>query len=462
MPGYRAGLASLFERRRFGMKPTLDVARHLLAALGDPQRRAPAIHITGSKGKGSVAAMCSALLVAHGRRTGLFTSPHLVGYRERMRVDGREIPAEEVVRGLGEIERASERLLAAGTIDRAPTFFEVTTALAFDWFARERVDALVVEVGIGGRWDATNLLASRVGVVTTLELEHTDILGPTIAAIAGEKAGIFHPGMVGVLGDLPEEGADVIAAHARAAGVGLWRPGREVALLDRALLARGQSLRARWPGHEEVPLRLSLDGDFQATNAAIALAAVDRFLRADGEPLRSAPAARALARLAIPGRLERIDRRPTTYVDVAHTPESVRAIVRSLAERHPGVDPRSTAIVFGCLRGKDPARMLAFLAPFARTLVLVPVRSERGLPPSQIRPLAAGRFGVVVLAPSAVAGLEIGRAAVRADGLLLVTGSDYLVGEILRARTPGADREEPDLSDPGRAGPGDPAGAGRP
>ncbi|HYB78955.1 MAG TPA: bifunctional folylpolyglutamate synthase/dihydrofolate synthase, partial [Thermoplasmata archaeon] len=165
---YRASLEELFQRRRFGIRPGLETVEALLAELGHPERKFPSIHITGSKGKGSTAVMAQSILSAHGLRTGLFTSPHLVTYRERARVDGRMISRSAVVEGLARVEAAAREAEAAGRVDRSPTFFEVTTALAFDWFAREAVDAAVVEVGIGGRLDSTNVLDARVGVITTI------------------------------------------------------------------------------------------------------------------------------------------------------------------------------------------------------------------------------------------------------------------------------------------------------
>ncbi len=435
------------------MKPTLDVARRLLAELGDPQRRSPSIHITGSKGKGSVATMSEAILRAHGRRTGLFTSPHLVSYRERMRVNGVPIPPEEVVRGLRRIEEVADRLERSGEIDRSPTFFEITTALAFDWFRRENVDALVVEVGIGGRWDATNLLASRVGVVTTLELEHVKILGSTIAAIAGEKSGIFHAGMHGILGELPDEGRAVLDAVAGSLGVPLWHLGQEVVVRSRRWTRAHQEVQVAWPGRDSLPVRLRLEGDFQPKNAALALAATYRFLERDTEgPAWSATRVRsALARLKIPGRMEPVERDPPTYFDVAHTPESARAVARSLAEVLPLRDPAESVIVFGCLRDKPVREILDGLSPVARTIVLVPVRSERGVAPSELRAIALGRFPKVVVAPSAIEGYRRARAATGGHGLLLAIGSDYLIGELKR-ELEGVPSDEPDLSDPGRMG----------
>jgi dihydrofolate synthase / folylpolyglutamate synthase len=444
---YRATLARLYARRRFGLRPGLEVISSLLGALGHPERAYPAVHVTGSKGKGSVAAMTQAILTAHGVRTGLYTSPHLASYRERMRIDGRTIEPESVVEGVARVERAAEELASRGEIDRAPTFFELTTALAFDWFAREKVAAAVVEVGIGGRLDATNVLASRVGVITTIELEHTDILGTTHAAIAGEKAGILHRGMTGVVGELPLEARPVVAEHAAREGVPLWHLGAEVRVVDRTLSEAGQTCVLHVPGRTFEEISVPLHGRFQPGNSALALAAALRFAESTGLELDDGTVRSAFAGLVWHGRLERAGRRPELYYDVGHTPESARQVAQSLGEMFPLADPSENAVVFGCLRGKDVPRMLDALAPLARTLVVVPVRSERAVPTSELRAQAMGRFARVVAARSAEEGARLGRAATGSDGFTLVFGSDYLVGELMRASHGGDD--EPDLSDPG-------------
>lgn len=451
-PGYREALASLYARRRFGLRPGVEIERALLAELGHPERDLPAIHVTGSKGKGSVATMAAAILTAQGKRTGLFTSPHLASYRERARVDGREVSARDVVEGVTRVEEVAGRLRRAGTIDRDPTFFEVTTAIALDWFARRGVDAAVVEVGIGGRLDATNVLASRVGVITTVELEHTDILGPTVAAIATEKAGIFHAGMRGVLGDLPADAASAAARVAGREGVGLWSLGRELHAHRTELGPDGQTLVVRGPGFDLDRLHIPLLGSFQVGNVALAVAGAARFLAAGGEELDPEAVRRGLARVRIPGRFQRIARDPELLYDVAHTPDSARAVAVSVAEVAPLADPSASAIVFGCLGGKDVGGILDALAPIARTVVVVPVRSERSMPLGEIRAAAGGRFARVVVAPSAGDGVRLARAATGPDGVTLVTGSDYLIGELLRG--PEA-TDEPDLSDPGRGPPPD-------
>jgi dihydrofolate synthase / folylpolyglutamate synthase len=444
---YRRTLESLYARRRFGIAPGLEVIRGLLAGLGHPEREYPAVHVTGSKGKGSVAAMTQAICSAHGLRTGLFTSPHLVSYRERIRLDDRPISPDALVEAVERTEAVATELERTGAIDRAPTFFELTTALALDWFARAGAEAAVVEVGIGGRLDATNVLDARVGVVTTLELEHTEILGPTLAAIAREKSGIFHPGMTGVMGELPPEAAAVIEAEAARLGVGLWRLGTEVRVLDRTLAENGQTLSVHVPGRTFGDLTLPLQGRFQPGNAALALAAAARFAAALDRPLDDRKVRSALAHVAWPGRLDRVARKPDLYYDVAHTPESARAVTQSLGEIYPLGDPADNAIVFGCLAGKRVASILDALAPLARTIVVVPVRSERSVPVGDLRALAGGRFARVVAARNAAEGERLGRVATGPDGFTLVVGSDYLIGELLRTAHGAAD--EPDLSDPG-------------
>ncbi|HLM90732.1 MAG TPA: folylpolyglutamate synthase/dihydrofolate synthase family protein [Thermoplasmata archaeon] len=442
---YRATLDSLFARRRFGIRPGLQVVTAILAAHGDPQRRFPALHITGSKGKGSTAALAESVLRAHALKTGLFTSPHLSSFRDRIQVDRTPIPPPAVVAGVARIDATSRRLESEGAIDRPPTFFEVTTVLAFDWFAEQAVEAAVVEVGMGGRLDSTNVLASRVGVITTIELEHTELLGPDVGTIAREKSGIFHTGMTGVVGPLPPAAAAVAESEADRAGVPLWHLGREVRYDHRALSEAGQQVDLHFPGRTLEGVAVPLWGTFQADNLACAVAASARFLSSLGRELSPEATKRGLAKVRWPGRLERVGRRPDLYYDVAHTPASARALAESLGELLPLADPDENAIVFGCLRGKDVARILDALSPLARTLVIVPVRSERSLSSTEIRVEAAGRFPRIVAARSAEEGVRMGRAATGPDGFTLVVGSDYLIGELLRPDG----GIEPDLSDPG-------------
>ena len=235
-------------------------------------------------------------------------------------------------------------------------------------------------------------------------------------------------------------------AAATAAGVPLWHAGKEVRVDERVLSADGQTFTVRLPRRTYPDLFLPLLGRFQPTNAGLAVAAADRFAEATGRSLAPEKVAAGLASVRWPGRLERVAKRPELFYDVAHTPESARALAQSLAEISPLADPDESAIVFGCLREKDAGRILDALSPLARTIVVVPLRSDRGARPSDLRVAAAGRFPRIVEARSAAEGLAVARAGTGPDGFTLVAGSDYLVGELMR----GSEKDdEPDLSDPG-------------
>lgn len=449
---YRATLEQLFQRRRFGIRPGLEVIRALLDGLDHPERSFRAIHITGSKGKGSVAAMAAALLTAAGRRTGLFTSPHLQSFRERIQIDREPIPRAAVVAGLGRVEAVAARLERSGAIDRAPTFFEVTTALAFDWFRETEVEDAVVEVGLGGRLDSTNVLDAPVGVLTTIELEHTEVLGPTLEAIAREKAGILSMGMRAVVGESKPVPRAEIDRVAHGLGVPVLHLGEEVRVVARTLSERGQRLSLATPTREVERVDLPLFGTFQAGNAALALAAVELFARAVGFRLTDAQVRRGFAHVRWRGRVERVARRPDLYLDVAHTPESALALAQSLAEIYPFTAPEENVLLFGCLADKAAGPILDALAPLAHTVFLVPVHSERSAAPEDLRRAALGRFRRVVLAPHVAGALPLARAATAPGGMTIVAGSDYLAGEVLN-ELEGRAPDEPDLSDPGHVVP---------
>ncbi|MCI4336393.1 MAG: hypothetical protein L3K17_04245, partial [Thermoplasmata archaeon] len=378
-----------------------------------------------------------------------FTSPHLLSYRERMQIDRRPISKTDVVAGVDRVEAIAGRLERSGRIDRAPTFFEVTTAVAFDWFRRRGVHDAVVEVGLGGRLDSTNVLDSAVGVITTIELEHTEILGPTLTDVAREKAGILHRGMAGVIGEAKDEPRTEIERRAAEAGVPLSHLGREIGFTDRTISPKGQRLTIHTSHRTLDGVEVPLFGSFQARNAAMAVGAAELYARATGQPLPDAAIRRGLSRIRWRARLERVARRPDLYVDVAHTPESAQALAESLGEIAPFESPEDNVIVFGCLADKPAATILRTLEPLAHTIVIVPVRSERSASPDDLRRAALGRFRRIVVAPDAAQGLALARGATAPKGFTVVTGSDYLAGEVLRLQE-GAPEDEPDLSDPGR------------
>jgi len=444
---YRATLERLFALRRFGMRPGLEVVQGLLEGLDHPEREFRALHVTGSKGKGSVSAMAAAMLSRAGAPVGLFTSPHLVSFRERIRVDGRPISKSAVTAGVRRVERIAAELVASGRIDRPPTFFEIVTALAFDYFRAKKVRHAVVEVGLGGRLDSTNVVDAPVGVITTIELEHTEILGPTLTDVAREKAGILHPGMRGVVGEIAEVPLREIERHAHAVGVPLLHLGREIRFSERSLDPKGQSFDVTTSRRTYEQLRIPLHGTFQPGNAALAVAAAEAFASATGLELPEVAVREGLARVRWRGRLERVVARPETYVDVAHTPESARAVAVSLAEIHPFIEPDENVVVFGCLGDKRAEEILESLSPLARTLIVVTLRSDRAMPAADLKRAGLGRFPKIVIAPDVTSALTLARAATGEEGFTLAVGSDYLVGDLLRVlEGPGDD--EPDLSDP--------------
>jgi dihydrofolate synthase / folylpolyglutamate synthase len=444
---YRATLDRLFALRRFGMRPGLEVMHGLLEGLDHPERAFRALHVTGSKGKGSVSAMASSILARAGGPVGLFTSPHLVSFRERIRIDGRPISKSAVVAGTRRVEAVAADLVATGRIDRSPTFFEIATALAFDYFRAKKVPHAVIEVGLGGRLDSTNVLIAPVGVITTIELEHTEILGPTLADIAREKAGILHSGMRGIVGEIGEVPMREIERLARESGVRLLRLGRELRYDERVLDARGQSFDVATSRRSYAQLRIPLHGTFQPANATLAVAAVEEFAASVDLDLSETVVREGLARVRWRGRLERVATRPETYLDVAHTPESARAVAVSLAEIHPFIEPDDNVVVFGCLSDKRAGEILESLSPLAKTLVVLPLRSDRAMSAGDLKRAGLGRFPKIVVAPDAASALALARAATGEEGFTLAVGSDYLVGDLLRVlEGPGDD--EPDLSDP--------------
>ncbi|HEV8049719.1 MAG TPA: folylpolyglutamate synthase/dihydrofolate synthase family protein [Thermoplasmata archaeon] len=447
-PEYAESVARLAERRRFGSRPGLETIRAVLEGLGNPQRSFRSIHVTGSKGKGSVTAIAASILAATGAKVGRFTSPHLVSYRERIRVNDEMIPHESVALGLQRVEALADELRSRAVIDREPTFFEVTTALAFDWFREQKVDAAVVEVGLGGRLDSTNLLDAAVGVISSVELEHTEVLGPTLTAIAHEKAGILHPGMTAVVGEAKDEPLREIDRIADQLGVPVLRLGAQVSVGPRTLDEHGQEFAVTTPHRNYPAVRLPLHGTVQAGNTALAIAATERFQEALGRPLTPRHVQRGLSAVRWRGRMERVGRRPEGWLDVAHTPESARALAQSLAEIAPLADPAGNAVVFGCLADKNVNEILESLSPLATTVIVVPVRSARALSAEEMHRSAVGRFPRVVVAPDVETAWKLARAAADPDGFVLVTGSDYLVGELI-GQLEGRPDDEPDLSDPG-------------
>jgi dihydrofolate synthase/folylpolyglutamate synthase len=396
-----------FDYARLGLRRI----RALLAAIGDPHAGLPCIHVAGSKGKGTTAFACEALLRAAGLRVGAYTKPHLESWRERFRLDGEQVAPAVLIDALSRMRPALERLRQDPEL--RPSFFDVATALALLIFREARVEVAVIEVGIGGRLDSTNVVDSRVSVLTSVQLEHTDKLGPTLEAIAGEKAGIARKGVPFLHAPLDPEAWGALAAKAVDVG----------ALLEevraRAVAASDAGVDVELPDGRR--LFVALRGAHQAGNAALAVAAVETFL---GRSLAASELA-ALARLHVPARIERFG---DVVLDCSHTPDSVRALRDALVAIEPD---RRWVLVASLARDKDAAGIFAEIGATARACVLTRGEPVRAADPEALAPLAwASGIEVVETAERPRDALALARALAREGELVVVAGSLYLAGAL--------------------------------
>jgi dihydrofolate synthase/folylpolyglutamate synthase len=391
----------------------LESVRDALSRLGSPHRDFPALHVAGTNGKGSTAAFAESVLTRSGRRVGLFTSPHLSDFRERIRVGGERVSHDAVV---GLVEEVRGRLAGSGV---ELTFFEFTTVMAFLHFARERVDAGVIEVGLGGRLDATNVVVPRTAVVTTIGFDHEQYLGSTLAAIAAEKAGVFKPAVPAVVGRVAGEALDVLLGVAAERRCPLRLLGRD---FHAEVAAAGFDYRGRRTIRRLQP---GLRGRFQVDNAALALAALEDGGWLDG--LQDDVVRQGIAGVVWPGRLEILRERPRVIVDGAHNPAGIAALVDELASIANG---RPVHLVFGVLADKRWAEMAESLAASVTDVVVVPVQERRSVTPARV----AEKLRALVptrVAESANAAVDalLDDPACTAD-VVLVAGSLFLVGEV--------------------------------
>jgi len=422
---------ALEERFPTRMVPDLDRITELLHLLGDPQRSYPSIHITGTNGKTTTARMIDALLRGFGVRTGRYTSPHLQRVTERIALDGTPVSAPRFVEVYDELapfvtivdERHPDRV----------TFFELLTAMAFAAFADAPVDIAVVEVGLGGRWDATNVLHAPVTVATSIGLDHVGILGPTIADIAAEKAGIVHEGALLVTAAQTEAAARVLLERVASVGARVAREGVEFGVRSRSVAVGGQSLDLAGLGGDYDDVFLPLYGAHQAGNASCALAAVEGFFGAEERgPLDIEVVRAAFADVSSPGRLEIVRRSPTVLLDGAHNPAGAAALAAAVEESFAF---ERLVGVLAVLDDKDAAGLLEALEPVLTEVVVTRNSSPRALAAEALGDVARDVFGddrVSVLDRFDDA-LERAVALAEADagvgGGVLVTGSIVTVGD---------------------------------
>lgn len=386
-------------------EPTISRVRRAAELLGSPQHDFSAVHITGTNGKTSTARICEALIAERGLRVGRFTSPHLHDVRERITIDGEPISAADFVDVYREIEPILDIVDAESTERGEPrlSFFEVFTLMAIVAFSNAPVDVAVIEVGMGGTFDATNIIDAAVAVLTPIDRDHERYLGTELTQIAGEKAGIIKPGASVISATQREEVEGVILAAAAAAGARLLREGSELFVVDRQVAVGGQFLTLATPAATYADILLSLHGAHQAHNALLALAAVEALF--DGESLPGEVVERAMMAVASPGRLEVVRSSPTVVVDAAHNPHGVAATVATLEETFGFT---RLVGVLGVLADKNVEAMLVELEPSLDAIVITEVMSERALPATELTELAIEVFGEdrVRLAPSLGDALE--------------------------------------------------------
>ncbi|MGD0942181.1 MAG: folylpolyglutamate synthase/dihydrofolate synthase family protein [Terracidiphilus sp.] len=394
----------------------------LLKALGDPQRRVRSILIAGTNGKGSTASTLASILTACGMRAGLYTSPHLARVNERVRIGGAEIADDEFARLFFRVQDGARELLRDGALPQLPSFFEVLTALALLYFADSGVEIAVLEVGMGGRLDATNIVDPLMSVITDISLDHTEWLGPTITAIAREKAGILRRG--GTLITLPQHpeanealGEAATQLEVRAVNAAIYMPTVNV--------AEGGSYEVEALG-ALIEVASPLSGTHQQRNVALAIAAAVELKEAHGFPITAAGISEGIRKTQWPGRMERIESYGVEWIlDVAHNPAgawALRAGLRGLEAKRP------RTLIFSCLRDKPLAEMAQILFPLFEQVILAPIQSARAAAMEDLETTARATGSMAVRAESVRQALEWARERSR-GGVVVVSGSVYLVGE---------------------------------
>jgi dihydrofolate synthase/folylpolyglutamate synthase len=415
---YRSAIDFLFGLETSAIKLGLGRTVDLLRAVGNPEAAFPSVHIAGTNGKGSVACFLNSILVHSGKKTGLFTSPHLVDYRERIRVDGSSIPPAAVSSLASEIAPHVRRIGAS--------YFEATTALAFEHFRRERVEAAVVEVGMGGRLDSTNVIRPILSCITTIDFDHEQYLGKTLAKIAGEKAGIIKERVPLVCGHMPQSARRSILRVAAACGSEVFETGTHTVVKPLELGLGGSIFEYRGLAGPR-RLEIGLAGSHQITNAAIAVLAAEVLGRA-GYGITDRAISEGLRRARWPGRLQVLKKKPLIVCDGAHNVSGARALARAIKE----TGLHGVTAVFGVLRDKDCERMLTALAPCVETFVFTKPDYHRALPLRKLlataRNLGLGSRGFSRV--DAALGHALRR--MEPSGALLVCGSLYTIGEAMQ------------------------------
>jgi dihydrofolate synthase/folylpolyglutamate synthase len=420
---YESAMNYLHGLYRFGSRLGLGRIRRLTSLLGNPERRFPSVHVAGTNGKGSVTAMVANVLRESGYRVGMYISPFLQDFEERMSINGENIPRERVAELASRARVAVERMLEEG--HEHPTEFEVITAMAFQYFAEEGVDFGVIEVGLGGRYDATNVVTPWVSVITSIGFDHMDRLGNTIAKIAYEKAGIIKSGVPVVSSRQPAEALAVISQAAQENGSRLVRVGEDVEWREVRCSIEGQSVHLRGLHGSYENLDIALLGRHQQGNAATAVAALE-VLSSAGVRVPEHAVRRGLATVKWPGRLEVISRSPLIVIDGAHNQDGARVLAAAIRDILPH---DRMVLVIGILADKALDDILVELVPPAAHVIVTTPKSPRAYPADKLAEKVREYPVTVHVKPRISDALEKGLELTGPSDLLCVTGSLYLVGD---------------------------------
>jgi dihydrofolate synthase / folylpolyglutamate synthase len=419
LPDPSPAASYLASRIRLGMKFGLETMQALVAELGHPERAFPSLLVAGTNGKGSVVAYADSVLRARGLRVGRYTSPHLMRVNERIAVGGRAISDRALDHAVARVRAAADALAAAGRLPAEPTFFEVLTAAGFLHFQRAGVDVAVLEVGMGARLDATNVVDPLSSAIVSIDRDHEAYLGTTLPAIAREKAGVLRRGRVTVLGPMAAEARAAIGEAADRLGA------RVVDAADTVVPGKGNKVDVVTPGRVHRGLA-PLPGAHQRANLAVALRLLEE-ARTAGLAVDLSRVAEGVARTRWPGRLQRLPGRPPLLVDGAHNPAAARALADELRGQEPFV------LVFAAMADKDIATMGRILFPLARAIVLTKVPGARAAPPDAIARAVGAPARDARKTERVRDALSLARRLAGPRGLVVAAGSLYLAGEVLRS-----------------------------
>ena len=413
---YEAAREILYKLQRFGINLGLDTISSLLSELGNPQRRFPVLHVAGTNGKGSVAAITASILQAAGIRVGLYTSPHLLDFRERIRIQGTCIPESRVVDLFDGIQ-------GLPSFAAPPTFFEVATAMAFQYFAEERVEIAVLEVGLGGRFDATNVCRSIGTVITNISFDHEKYLGSSLEAIAFEKAGILKQSVPLVMGPVDQSVDGIVQEQARRKQVRTFKFGREFRSVSRP---SGEfdfvGMHGNY-GH----LRCALEGEHQTVNAACALAVLEASVM-PRTPIPEWAIRRGLEQVSWPGRLERLQRHPLILCDGAHNPAAAECL-KIYLQRHVNGE-RRLILVIGMMQDKNLPVFLNTLVPLADAVILTQINSPRAATVRVLREALPVLDRPLYERDEPGAAIDLATCLASENDLICITGSLFLVGHV--------------------------------